>query len=165
VRPWRRATIVASLVAGIELCVLLVGGAVLVARPLSHALRRHAEKAAAAKPAHAPKPVVHRRPAPPPPKPTHTRAQTRVLVLNGNGRNGAAHAEATRLQTLGYHVAGAADARRHDYATSVVMYRPGFQAEGARLARDLHIHVVGPLDGIKPAAMSGGQLAVIIGAG
>jgi hypothetical protein len=28
----------------------------------------------------------------------------------------------------------------------------------------LHIHVVGPLDGLRPAALEGGQLAVIIGA-
>jgi hypothetical protein len=87
-----------------------------------------------------------------------------VLVLNGNGRNGAAHAEASRLQSLGYRIAGAADAHRHDYATSVVMYRHGFRPEGVRLARDLHIRVVGPLDGLRPAALDGGQLAVIIGA-
>ncbi len=36
-----------------------------------------------------------------------------------------------------------------NYASSVVMYRPGYRAEGIRLAHDLAIKVVGPLDGIK----------------
>ena len=44
------------------------------------------------------------------------------------------------------------------------MYVPGFQAEGARLARDLHVKVVGPLDGMRPSALHGGQLAVVLGA-
>jgi hypothetical protein len=164
VRPWRRATIAAASIAALELVLLVVAGAALIAKPLAKAVRHHAEKVAtapAAKPKPAAKPVIHKAP---PPKIHHPRAQTRVLVLNGNGRNGAAHAEATRLQSLGYRIAGAADARRHDYATSVVMYRDGFRAEGLRLARDLHIHVVGPLDGLRPAALEGGQLAVIIGA-
>ncbi len=43
------------------------------------------------------------------------------------------------------------------------MYRPGFRAEGLRLARDLGIKVVGPLDGIHTGALDGGQLAVIVG--
>jgi hypothetical protein len=163
VRPWRRATLVTALIAAVELVLLVVCAAVIVAKPLSRAVRHHAEKVAlapAAKPA--PKPAVHR--SGPPPRPHHARSQTRVLVLNGNGRNGAAHAEASRLASLGYRIAGAADARRHDYATSVVMYRAGFRAEGVRLARDLHIDVVGPLDGLRPSALDGGQLAVIVGA-
>ena len=44
------------------------------------------------------------------------------------------------------------------------MYRPGFRAEGVRLARDLKVKVVGPLDGIAPSALHGGQLAVVLGA-
>ena len=36
--------------------------------------------------------------------------------------------------------------------------------EGLRLARDLHVGVVGPLDGLKPSALQGGRLAVILGA-
>src|SRR5438105_526834 len=100
----------------------------------------------------------------PPPKATHTRAQTKVLVLNGNGRTGVAHEEAAKLQSLGYDIAGAADAHRHDYATSLVMYRPGYRPEGVRLAHDLHVSVVGPLDGVSVSALHGGQLAVILGA-
>jgi hypothetical protein len=43
------------------------------------------------------------------------------------------------------------------------MYRPGYRADGLRLARDLGVRVVGPLDGMRPAALEGGQLAVILG--
>jgi hypothetical protein len=87
-----------------------------------------------------------------------------VAVLNGNGRNGAAAAEAARLHGLGYRIASTTNARRQDYATSVVLYRPGFAAEGERLAHDLGVKVVGPLDGISRAALHGGKLAVIVGA-
>ena len=66
-------------------------------------------------------------------------------------------------QTLRRALAYAND-RRHDYATSLVMYRPGYRPEGVRLARDLHVTVVGPLDGVPRSALNGGQLAVILGA-
>ena len=163
-RPWRRATLVASAIAAVELVGLLGCLLVIVAKPLAHAAQRHVQKAAASTPlpAHVRKEI--KRQAAAPPKHAVTRHQTKVLVLNGNGRNGAAHAEVQRLQALGYQIAGAADAKRYDYATSVVMYKTGFRTEGMRLAHDLHVPVVGPLDGIRPAALAGGQLAVIIGA-
>jgi len=44
------------------------------------------------------------------------------------------------------------------------MYRRGYHAEALRLARDLHVQIVGPLDGLKPAALHGGQLAILLGA-
>ena len=56
------------------------------------------------------------------------------------------------------------NARRQDYAATVIMYRAGFRAEGLRLARDLKVKVVGPLDGLAPSALMGGQLAIVIGA-
>ena len=46
VRPWRRATIAASLVAAVELVLLLGAAAILVAKPLSQAIQRQAEAAA-----------------------------------------------------------------------------------------------------------------------
>jgi hypothetical protein len=173
VRPWRRATLVASLLAAVELVLLIVAGAIIVAGPLSRSVHHHAEKVAAATPRVAPKhagvrshaqaaarqPVAH-----PATHPALTRTRVRVLVLNGNGRTGVAHTEASRLQGLGYRIAGTENARRHDYATSVVMYRPGYRTEGVRLAHDLHIRVVGPLDGLSARALQGGQLAVILGA-
>jgi LytR cell envelope-related transcriptional attenuator len=164
VRPWRTATIVASLVASVELVLLLGGAAMLLAKPLSHAIRRHAHATAAATrpaakaaPAAKPKPVHHA--APP-----LARSKTAITVLNGNGENGAAAAAAAHLHSLGYRIASTGNARRQDYATTVVLYRPGFQAAGARLAHDLHVKVVGPLDGIAPSSLHGGQLAVILGA-
>ena len=166
VRPWRRAALFASLVAALELVGLIVCVAVLVGPSLAHAVERKArqqvQKAASLPPVRVRTELARQHAAPP--KPTRTRAQTKVLVLNGNGRTGAAHAEAAKLDSLGYAVAAAADARRHDYATTVVMYSPGFRPEGVRLAHDLHVGVVGPLDGVSRAALHGGQLAVILGA-
>ena len=78
-------------------------------------------------------------------------------MFNGNGRAGAASAAASKLSTLGYRIPGKGNAKRQDYATSVVMYRPGFEAEGLRLARDLHVHVVGPLDGISRRRCTAGS--------
>jgi LytR cell envelope-related transcriptional attenuator len=164
VRPWRTATLVASLVAAIEL-VLLIGAAVLLlAKPLAHTVRRHAESAALAPSTKTTvAPVVHRvtkKLAPP----KLSRAHTGVLVLNGNGRAGAASAAAGRLDAIGYVVRGKGNAKRQDYATTVVMFRRGYEAEGRRLARDLQVKVVGPLDGLAPSALHGAQLAVVLGA-
>jgi hypothetical protein len=166
VRPWRRATFAASAVAVVELAGLIVCGAYIVARPLAHAVEKRAvlkaEKPAYTTPAPVRREIARQHAAPARPK--HTRAETKVLVLNGNGRNGAAHDAADRLQSLGYTITGAADARRRDYATTLVMYRAGFRPEGVRLARDLHLKVVGPLDGVTASTLRGGQLAVILGA-
>jgi LytR cell envelope-related transcriptional attenuator len=164
VRPWRTATLVASSVAALELVLLLGAGAVLLAKPLSRAIEHKAAAVAAAPKKKRPAPVVHR-PAPPPPtRPKLARRQTKVLVLNGNGRSGVAHAAAVRLSSLGYRIAAAGNAKRQDYATTVVMYRPGYRGEGVRLAHDVHAKIVGPLDGLRPAALDGGELALILGA-
>ena len=165
IRPWRTATLVASLVAAIELVLLLVAAVLLLAKPLSHAMQRQAQAAAFKTPAHA-KPAVKpvHRVKQAPAKAKLPRSKTNVWVLNGNGRNGAAGAEASKLSASGYRIRGTANAARTDYATTVVMYRPGFRGEGLRLARDLRLKVVGPLDGLKPAALHGAQLVVLLGA-
>ncbi|HET7128516.1 MAG TPA: LytR C-terminal domain-containing protein [Gaiellaceae bacterium] len=165
IRPWRTATLVASLVAAIEL-VLLVGAAVLLlAKPLAHAVQRHAEASALAPPAAPAKKasaVARKVEKAVPPK--HLRSHTGVFVLNGNGRNGAASVAAAKLSGIGYLVPGKGNAKRTDYATSVVMYRRGWEAEGRRLASDLHVKVVGPLDGISSSSLHGAQLVVVLGA-
>jgi hypothetical protein len=137
----------------------------LLAKPLSHAMQRQAQAAAFKTPAHA-KPAAKpvRRVKQVPAKAKLPRAKTNVWVLNGNGRNGAAGAEASKLSATGYRIRGTANAARTDYATTVVMYRPGFRGEGLRLAHDLRLKVVGPLDGLKPAALHGAQLVVLLGA-
>jgi hypothetical protein len=167
IRPWRTATIVASLIAAVELVALLVLGFALLAKPVAHALKHHAANTATATTAKhaavkAPKVAVRK---PPPAVARLPRAKTGVLVLNGNGRTGAAAAEATRLHGLGYPVTSTGNAPRADYATTSVLYRPGFRGEAVRLEHDLGVHAVGPLDGLKPAALHGGKLAVILGAG
>jgi LytR cell envelope-related transcriptional attenuator len=162
IRPWRTATLIASLVAAIELILLFGAGVFILAKPLSRAVRHHAQATALAPakkhaaPARKVAVVVGR--------PKLTRAKTSVFVLNGNGRSGAAAGEARKLSTLGYHVPAAGNAKRQDYANTVVMYRSGYHAEALRLARDLHVKIVGPLDGLKPAALHGGQLAILLGA-
>jgi len=166
VRPWRTATLVASAIAALELVLLVVAGIVLLARPLSHhvqaAAERQAQAAKKAEPAAAAAAPPARRIERPRP-PTLTRAQTSVLVLNGNGQTGAAGAESARVRQSGYRVAAVADAARMDYPASVVMYRPGFKAEGVRLARDLGIRVVGPLDGLRVRELRGAQAAIVVG--
>ena len=163
IRPWRTATLVASLVAAIELVLLLCAGFLLLAKPLTRVMEKHATATAFA-PAekHTAAPVSHRHPSVAAPK--LLRSETSVFVFNGNGRSGAASSEAATLANLNYRVPGTGNAKRQDYATSVVMFKKGFQAEGARLARDLHVKIVGPLDGLKLSALRGAQLAVVLGA-
>jgi hypothetical protein len=166
VRPWRVATLVASAIAAVELVALVLAGVALLAKPLARHMRATAETQAF-------KPVVKHKPRPhkaviPPKrkeKPPHlSRSQTEVLVLNGNGESGAAGAAASRLQNRGYTVGATANAKRTDYASSVVMYRTGFRPEGLRLAHDLGVRIVGPLDGMKTRDLQGARLVLILGA-
>ena len=162
IRPWRTATLVASAVAAVELLVLVVVGGYFLAKPISHALRHHAEAAALA-PVKKTAPPPAKRAAAAAPAAKLARAETSVIVLNGNGHSGAAANAAARVHALGHVIAATGNARRQDYANTVVMYRPGYRGEGLRLARDLHVPVVGPLDGMKADALMGGQLALIVG--
>jgi LytR cell envelope-related transcriptional attenuator len=164
VRPWRTATLVASTIAAGELLLLVLIGIALLGKPLSE----RAERAAAAKLAvPAPKkatkqdsPVKFRVTK----KPALVRAETRVTVLNGNGRQGAAAAEAGRVRQHGYLVGAVTNAPDTGYTRSMVMYRGRFRPEAARLAKDLGIKIVTPLDGLSPAALEGAHVAVIVGA-
>lgn len=163
IRPWRTATLVASLVAAIELVLLLAAAVLLLAKPLAHAMQRHTEAAAFA-PAkkHGAAPPLEKRA--PVGRPKLLRSQTGVFVFNGNGRAHAAADAAAGLIRRTYKVSGTGNAKRQDYATTVVMFEKGFEAEGMRLARDLHVKVVGPLDGVKRSALHGAQLALVLGA-
>jgi hypothetical protein len=163
IRPWRTATLVASLVAAVELVALIALAFVLLAKPLAHAVRHHAEASAFAPAAKHVAPAVHAKKQVVA-KPKLLRSATGIFVFNGNGRAGAASAAASRLSGLGYAIRGKGNAARQDYASTVVMYERGYEAEGLRLARDLHVQVVGPLDGLKPSALHGGKLAVVLGA-
>jgi hypothetical protein len=169
VRPWRTATVVASTIAAIELVLLVAGGVVLLGDRLSgHHTRKttaapakaRVTKAAKARPAAKLKRVHH---AVAPAKPKLARAQMSVLVLNGNGRAGAAGMEANVVTARGYHVTNATNASRSDYPQSVVLYRPGFRPEATRLAHDVGIGVVAPLDGMRPSALGRAQVAIVVG--
>ena len=160
IRPWRTATLVASLVAAVELILLLGAGTLILAKPFSRIVRKHAEAVALA-PARIPTAVVRKTVIS---LPKLMRSETGVFVLNGNGQSGAAATESRKLSAFGYRVPGTGNAKRQDYATTVVMFRRGYEAEAHRLARDLHVRIVGPLDGLKPAALHGGQLVILLGA-
>jgi hypothetical protein len=154
VRPWRRATIAVSAVAAVELVALAGVAIVLLGNPIAKHFRESAAAAAAA-PKRAALPARNE-------KPVLARNETSVMVLNGNGQAGAAHAAADRVSARGYllgNVGNAPAVTPH----SLVMYRPGYAAEGSRLARDLHIRIVRPLDGMRPSQLFGAHLVLIIG--
>ena len=156
--PWRTATLVASGVAAIELVALVILGVVLLAKPVSDHVRQAAEAQVLA-PVQVTKP--HRAPVVGAPK--LSRGETSVIVLNGNGRAGAAAASAEAVRRFGYTIGTVGNAPRSDFTRTMVMFRKGYQAEGARLAKDLHVKIVGPLDGLRPADMLGAHVALVVG--
>jgi LytR cell envelope-related transcriptional attenuator len=166
--PWRTAAIVAVAVAAVELFVLIVVGVVFGAKVLTDQAEKAVtppraaaeetvstpaattagatkEKANAAAPAELP------------------RSQTSVIVLNGNGVSGAAAVTADKVREFRYIIAATGNAPRSDFQRSIVMYRPGFEAEAVRLARDLHVRRAVPLDGLTRRDLQGAHLALIIG--
>jgi hypothetical protein len=150
IRPWRRATIAVSAVAALELVALAVVAIVVFGNPLGRQLRESAAAAATA-PKRPSTPEVAKRP-------TLARGATSVMVLNGNGRAGAAHAAAARVQAHGYRLGDVGNAAIT--AHTVVMYRPGYAAEGRRLGSDLHVR---PLDGMRTQQLMGAHLVLILG--
>lgn len=158
VRPWRTATLVASAVAAIELVIILVAGVVLLAKPLTermHDAARDRTLGVAAPPA-AKKPKIGSS------TPRLAREDTSVMVLNGNGVPGAAHEAAARVRGRGYSIGEVGNANRTDYMRSVVMYRPGYRGEAMRLAGDLRIKIVGPLDGLRTRDLLGAHVVLVV---
>jgi LytR cell envelope-related transcriptional attenuator len=160
VRPWRTATVLVALLAAVELVLLIVLGGALLAKP-EPAARRSAAKPAAVTATASKKPAPSR--AAKAPAAELPRRKVQVVVLNGNGRQGAAAAAAARVSRRGYRIGVVGNAPRHDYPQSLVMYRRGFEGEGRRLARDLGVTVVGPLDGVRPAQLHGAHAVFILG--
>ena len=99
-----------------------------------------------------------------PPVPLRPRTSISVGVLNGNGISGAAGTEATSILARGYRHAIPGDAPSLDYARSLVLYRPGWQHEAERLARDVRIPTVATLDGSVAPEYAHVPLFVILGA-
>jgi LytR cell envelope-related transcriptional attenuator len=165
VRPWRTATVAVALVAAAELVALLVIGGAWLAKPDPSAPAVRAKtttKAVASTPAPraAQAKLATRAKVAPVDLP---RRNVKVVVLNGNGRQGAAAAAASRVSRRGYRIGVVANAPSHDYPRSIVMYRSGFAAEGRRLARDLGVPIVSPLDGLRPGQLGGAHAVLILG--
>jgi hypothetical protein len=153
IRPWRRATIAVSAVAAFELLLLAAIGIMIFGNPLATHIRESA--AAAATP---PK----RSAAPAPKKALLARNETSVMVLNGNGQAGAAHAAADRVQARGYLLGNVGNAEGVTPHT-LIMFRPGYEGEARRLAHDLRVRIVRPLDGMRPSQLLGAHLVLILG--
>ena len=152
---WRTATIVASGVAVFELVLVVI----LLTALLGKGLSAQAKEAALTR-ATGVQPKAFK---PEPKRLTLTRGETSVIVLNGNGIAGAAAAAANRVKGRGYLVAATGNAARSDYGRSVVMYRTGRRPEAQRLARDLGIRLVGPLEGLSTRDLMGAQVALVLG--
>jgi LytR cell envelope-related transcriptional attenuator len=99
----------------------------------------------------------------PPTVPLRARSRISVLVLNGNGIAHVAGDTATQLLARGYRHAIPSNAPSLDYARSLVLFRPGWQSEAERLARDAKIATVAPLDGYVAPAYTRVPLVLILG--
>jgi hypothetical protein len=188
---WRAAALVAAAIAAVELLLLVIASVAIFGKPFAdsvdkkakasaaHAKAAHAEathakvvhgttvhaktaraKAAAQKPAHQTKQKAAAKPTAPAELP---RGKTAVLVLNGNGRSGAAGEAASVVQSIGYKVSATGNARRMNFPRSIVMFRPGFKGEAKRLAKDVRVTSVTPLDGMRASDLGGAQLVLIVG--
>ena len=142
---WRTGTLAAALLVALALAV--AGGIVLV----------HRQEATLAAPA------TRGIAKPPPAPPLRSRSHTFVLVLNGNGIAHVAGDEAAQLLARGYHQAIPSNAPSLDYERSLVLFRPGWEREAERLARDARIPTVAPLDGHVARAYTRVPLVLILG--
>jgi LytR cell envelope-related transcriptional attenuator len=165
-QPWRNAAFIAATVATVELAILLVVGIILFGKFFAGEVEKASDPVAVTQAA------VEREKAAatqgngngrPQAKPLLPRRQTSVIVLNGNGISGAAASTATDVRSRHYLIAGTGNAPRTNFSRSVVMYRPGFEGEARRLARDLRVRRVSPLDGIRKRDLQGAHIALIIG--
>jgi LytR cell envelope-related transcriptional attenuator len=167
-QPWRSAALVAATIAAVELFLLVVlgfaFGAKLFSREVDRVTATAAASTAEATGAETAAPQTQTKA----PAETATpvilpRNETSVMVLNGNGIAGAASVAAERVQRRGYIIAGTTNAPRTNFRRSIVMYRPGREGEAQRLARDLKVKRVAPLDGVRIADLQGAHVALIIG--
>ena len=166
-QPWRAAAIVAAAVATVELFILVLIGIAFATRFFAGEVERATlpetpavEQPAVVQPAPAADQKKKEQSAA---KPILPRGETSIIVLNGNGIAGAAATTADRVRTRGYLIAGHANAPRSDFQQSLIMFRPGFEREARRLAGDVGIRRVAPLDGIGKRDLQGAHLALIIG--
>jgi len=141
---WRAGALAVALLVALALAV--AGGVVLV----------HRQEAARSGPASSPAPK-------PPALPLRARSRISVLVLNGNGIAHVAGNTATQLLARGYRHAIPSNAPSLEYARSLVLFRRGWEPEAERLARDVKIPTVAPLDGHVGRAYAHVPLVLILG--
>ena len=163
IRPWRLAAYIAGGVAVAELLLLLVIGGGALVEAVSHRVQLEARERALAPAATESRKAVTRKQTPAATAKT-PRGRTVVMVLNGNGRTGAAASAASRVRSRGYRVGTVGNASSTDFARSLVMYKPGFAGEARRLASDLRVKQIGPLDGIRARDLGRAQVVFILGA-
>jgi hypothetical protein len=162
-QPWRSAALIATTVATVELCILLVVGFVLFGKFFTGQVERANDPVEVAKAVVARDKAAAAKKPRAPAKPVRARNETSIVVLNGNGLAGAAATTADRVRGRGYLIAATDNAPRTDFARSVVMYRPGLRREARRLARDFGIRMVTPLDGLRIRDLQGAHVALIVG--
>jgi LytR cell envelope-related transcriptional attenuator len=166
--PWRNAAFIAATVATVELLILLIVGIWLFGKFFSDEVSKATDPTTVATAA------VERRleaagqlpgeeQAKPGAKARLPRGETSVLVLNGNGIGGAASEAGEQVRRHNYLIAATGNANRTDYPRSIVMFRPGFKSEAQRLARDLGLKRVGPLDGVRIRDLQGAHVALVVG--
>jgi len=151
--PWRTIAVVAAGIATLELLALVIAAVALLAKPMLHGARAATSKHTTSSPAEteaAARPLLPRR-------------STTVTVLNGNGVAGAAASTASRVRAGGYPVRRVGNAPRSGYGRSVVMYRGDGRPEALRLAHDLRIALVSPVDGLRVRDFKGAKLTVVVG--
>jgi hypothetical protein len=170
VQPWRTAAMIATVVAVVELFILLMIAFLVGAKAFSShtetatvaAIKRAVPSAAidgtSTKSDSSAGKSEKAKPAGPLP-----RGRTSVVVLNGNGIPGAAAVSADKVHSFHYIVTATGNAPRTDFSRSVVMFRPGFRPAAQRLAKDVGVKRVSPLDGITKGDLQGAQIALIIG--
>ena len=167
--PWRSTALVASGVAALELFILVILAFAIFVKPMlsnepgTAAPAKKAATKTAAAPAKS-SPTKTAAPTKPAKAAPIARTKTKVLILNGNGRSGAASEKAAWVMTKGYPIAATTNASRTDFARSLVMYKPGYEAEAKRFGKDFNVSRVIPLDGIKKSELQGGVIVLIIGA-
>lgn len=163
--PWRNAAFVAATVATVELALLLVLGIFLFGKFFAGEVEKATDPVTVARTAveRVQEDVARAQADGKAEKPLLPKRETSVIVLNGNGISGAAAAAAEQVRGKKYLIAGTGDAPRTTFKRSLVMYRPGFQGEARRLAGDLGIRRVTPLDGLRARDLQGAHLAFVLG--
>jgi len=168
-QPWRIAAMVATGIAAVELFILLLIGFLVGARAFSDktetatiaAIKREVPQAAQTQASEQQKPAdaSQKKEAPK----VLPRWRTSVVILNGNGIPGAAAVNADKAHSLHYVITATGNAPSTGFARSMVMFRPGLKTAAQRLAKDMGVKAVTPLDGITKSDLQCAQLALIIG--